>query len=130
MNDEPKSTGARRRRAAYRLGVEAGRRAGHIEAINKLAEVASAVAFQAGEPGTEIAGLILSALAAKPELIERFMAEGAELIIDSELPAFNSSIGTLTYRAGNGTIRHPGENIEMTRLSAFSQDIKANEGFD
>ena len=126
MKDEPKSTGARRRRAAYRLGVEAGRRAGQIEAINKLAEVASAVAFQAGEPGTEIAGLILSGIATKPALIERFMAEGSELIINGTLiPTFTGIQGTLTYRARNGEIVHPDDR--RNRLPRAATKPEASE---
>ncbi len=126
MNDEPKSTGARRRRAAYRLGVEAGRRAGQIEAINKLAEVASAVAFQAGEPANGIAGLILSGIATKPALIERFMAEGSELIIDGTLiPTFAGIQGTITYRALNGEIVHPGDR--RNRLPRAATKPEASE---
>lgn len=126
MKENPQSAGARRRRAAYRLGTEAGKRAGHIEAINKLAEVARAVAFQAGEPGTEIAGLILSGLAAKPALIERFMVEGSELIVDGTLiPTFAGQDGALTYRARNGEITHT--DAHRRRLTRAGMKPEASE---
>lgn len=72
--------------------------------IDRIAEVATAVGFQAGEGAMEIAGQIVSALHANPELIERFMAEGDELFIDGSL---DTARGSLTYRAINGAIVSP-----------------------
>lgn len=72
--------------------------------IQKIAQIASAVGWQAGEPAMEIAGMIVSALAANPEHIDRFMAEGTELLLDRTL---NFENGSLTYRAINGSILSP-----------------------
>lgn len=72
--------------------------------IAKIAQVANAVGFQAGEPAMEMAGQIVSILAAHPEHIERFMNEGAELFLDG---TFNHENGSLTYRAMNGDILSP-----------------------
>ncbi|NTG07187.1 hypothetical protein [Rhizobium rhizogenes] len=74
------------------------------ELISKIAQVASAVGWQANEPAMELAGQIVSVLAANPEHIERFMAEGSGLFIDG---TFNHENGSLTYRAGNGLILSP-----------------------
>lgn len=74
--------------------------------IMKLAEVADAVGFAAGEPATEIAGHLVSFLAAQPVHIDRFMREGQELMIDG---TFTFDQGNLTYRALDGIIRHPDE---------------------
>ncbi|WP_247875595.1 MULTISPECIES: hypothetical protein [unclassified Brucella] len=76
------------------------------EAIKKIAAVADAVGFGAGEPATEIAGHLVSFLAAQPMHIDRFMREGQELMIDG---TFAYDQGNLTYRAVDGTIRHPDE---------------------
>jgi len=76
------------------------------ELLNKLAEVSAAVGFGAGEPATEIAGHFVSFLAANPVHIERFMRDAHEMVIDG---TFTYDQGNLTYRAQDGTIRHPDE---------------------
>ncbi|SER58435.1 hypothetical protein [Rhizobium sp. NFR03] len=82
------------------------RKLGHTAAdlVAKIAQVSNAVGFQAGEPAMEMAGLIVSILAANPEHIERFMTEGSELFLDC---TFNHENGSLTYRAMNGSILSP-----------------------
>lgn len=77
---------------------------GERAAIEKIAQIASAVGFQAGEPALEAAGQIVSVLAANPEQIDRFMREGSELFIDG---TFNPENGSLTYRSIGGDILHP-----------------------
>jgi hypothetical protein len=72
--------------------------------IAKIAETANGVGFQAGEPAMELAGQIVSVLAAHPEHIDRFMVEGTELFLDG---TFNIENGSLTYRALNGSILSP-----------------------
>lgn len=74
------------------------------ELIQKIAQIAAAVGWQANEPAMDIAGMIVSSLAANPEHIERFMAEGTELLLDQTL---NFENGSLTYRAINGSILSP-----------------------
>lgn len=74
------------------------------EMINKLAEVATAVGWQANEPAVEMAGHLVSFLYANPEHIDRFMEEGSELFVDG---TFSFEAGSLTYRALNGQILSP-----------------------
>ncbi|WP_331373825.1 Lar family restriction alleviation protein [Sinorhizobium chiapasense] len=72
--------------------------------VEKIAQIASAVGFQANEPAMELAGQIVSVLAANPEHIDRFMREGTGLFLDGTL---NPENGSLTYRAINGSILSP-----------------------
>lgn len=74
------------------------------EILSRIAEVAAAVGFQAGEPAMELAGQIVSVLAGQPEHIERFMEQGTGLFLDG---TFGIENGTLTYRAINGQILSP-----------------------
>lgn len=76
------------------------------ELLDRIAEVANAVAWQAGVGGMEVAGQIVSGLYANPEHIERFMVEGPELIIDGTLAPDK---GCLSYTAINGSIMTPAE---------------------
>ena len=74
------------------------------EFIRRCADVATATGVLAGVGAMELAGQIVSVLAANPEHIERFMAEGGELFIDGTLDPKN---GSLTYLAINGNITSP-----------------------
>jgi hypothetical protein len=79
---------------------------GYEQAITDIANAATAVGFQAGEPAMELAGQIVSVLAANPELIERFRREGTELFIDG---SFDPAKGSLSYRATSGATMTPAE---------------------
>jgi hypothetical protein len=72
--------------------------------IEKIAQVANAVGWQAGEPAMELAGQIVSVLAANPEHIDRFMKEGSGLFLDG---TFNAENGCLTYRSIGGDVLSP-----------------------
>ncbi|GCA53168.1 MULTISPECIES: hypothetical protein [Sinorhizobium] len=74
------------------------------ELVEKIAQVANAVGWQASEPAMDLAGQIVSVLAANPEHIDRFMSEGAELFLDG---TFNAENGCLTYRSIGGDILNP-----------------------
>jgi len=74
------------------------------ELVEKIAQVANAVGWQAGEPAMELAGQIVSVLAANPEHIDRFMSGGAELFLDG---TFNAENGCLTYRSMGGDVLSP-----------------------
>lgn len=74
------------------------------ELVERIAQVANAVGWQADEPAMELAGKIVSVLAANPEQIERFMSGGAELFLDG---TFNAENGCLTYRSMGGEILSP-----------------------
>jgi hypothetical protein len=78
--------------------------AGYARAIADIAQVAATVGRQAGEPAMEIAGQIVSVLAAHPERVELFRRDGSGLLIDGLLDV---SSGCLTYRAMSGTTMTP-----------------------
>lgn len=84
-----------------------------VEVIRKIASVSVAVGFQAGVPGSDVAGMIVSFLYANPEHVERFMREGSELFVDGTIrPAH----GSLTYLAANGEVLDPAELRRRTGL--------------
>lgn len=74
------------------------------DVIRRIAEVATAVGFQANVGASEIAGQIVSCLYANPEHIQRFMEEGTELFIDG---TFDPKNGSLSYMAMSGKITSP-----------------------
>ena len=74
------------------------------EFLVKVAEVATAVGFQAGVGASEIAGQIISVLYGNPEHLDRFMREGSGLFHDG---TFDPENGTLTYLARNGQVLSP-----------------------
>lgn len=83
--------------------------------IRRIADVAEAVAFQAGVGGVETAGAIISYLSAHPELTGEFMAEGI-----MALPADLWSQGRLTFhRKGDGKVVTP----QDLRISQTVRDI-------
>jgi hypothetical protein len=74
--------------------------------LRRIAECSHAMSVQSGEPAVDMAGHTLSFLAAHPEHIERYMAEGNELWLDGTI-TFHG--GCLSYRANDGQIRMPQE---------------------
>lgn len=91
------------------------------EAVRKFVEhvamVSQAVGFQAGVGASGIAGMIISCLAIRPDLIDRFMDEGAGLIDDGEIDA---SKGCLTfYNNIKGDVTTP----RQLRISMQVRDI-------
>jgi hypothetical protein len=91
------------------------------EIVAKIAEVSTAVGWQSGTGGCELAGMIVSSLAARPELIDRFMTDGAGLMIDREL---DWSKGCLTFHNTKGDITTPQE----LRMSCQVRDMKKAAG--
>lgn len=79
--------------------------------INKVAEVSTAVAFQANEPSVDFAGAVISHLAAHPEHLGEFMADGAGLFIDGKM---SLTSGCLSHRCNDGVIRQSSEIRELT----------------
>lgn len=71
-----------------------------------IAEVAAAVGWQAGVGASETAGMIVSCLAARPELIERFMTEGSSLLVEGEILPDK---GKLTFHRIDGKVTTPQE---------------------
>lgn len=90
------------------------------EAVRKFVEhvamVSQAVGFQAGVGASETAGMIISCLAIRPDLIDRFMDEGAGLIVDGEIDA---SKGYLTFYNIKGDVTTP----QQLRISMQVRDI-------
>lgn len=74
--------------------------------LDRVHEVAAAVSWQAGVGGVETAGFIVSCLAANPEHLDRFMAEGAELVLDGTIAPEN---GGLNYYSSKGALVDPAE---------------------
>jgi hypothetical protein len=74
--------------------------------IQKVKDAASMTGFLSGTGGMELAGMILSSLAANPENLARFMAEGSELLIDGTITFEN---GCLSFMAINGQINTPAD---------------------
>ena len=79
--------------------------------IVRIAEVSTAVGWQAGVPATDIAGMIVSFLAANPEHLSRFMDEGSELFVDGTI---RTEHGSLTYRSMGGEILSPADLRQRT----------------
>ena len=87
------------------------------QVIEKIAQVATAVGWQAGVGASETAGMFVSCLAERPDLIDRFMTEGAGLLVDGEIDAGK---GCLTFYNTKGDITTPQE----LRMSCQVRDIK------
>jgi hypothetical protein len=89
-----------RRKSESRLSDESPR-----SMIERLAQVAEAVAFHAGVGGCEIAGAIVSYLAAHPESVDAFLEQGI-----MALPAELWANGRLTFhRQSDGAVTTPQE---------------------
>lgn len=69
--------------------------------IAVLADIARTVGWQAGESGCDIAGGIVSWLAANPDQIDSFLTQGGEMMIDGTI---KPEAGLLTWRAVSGEI--------------------------
>ena len=76
--------------------------------IKRIAEVAHAVGCQAGVGATELAGQIISVLAANPQIIDRFMRDGYGAFIDGPI-SLDVVNGCLTYYAQTGEVLSPAE---------------------
>lgn len=74
------------------------------ETIARIAEIAEALAWQAGVGGQETAGGFVSYLAKHPEHVEAFLARGV-----FELPDDWFRNGCLTWYAMNGKVVTPEE---------------------
>lgn len=74
--------------------------------IEHIANVAKAVGWQAGVGASETAGMIVSCLAAKPELVQRFIDEGSGLLVSGEI---GPEHGCLTFHRLDGNVTTPDE---------------------
>jgi hypothetical protein len=78
------------------------------EVIKRIAEVANAIGWQVAVGASETAGTIISVLAANPQIVDRFLTEGAGTFIDGPI-SLDAANGCLTYYAQTGEILSPGE---------------------
>jgi len=78
------------------------------DVIKRIAEVATAIGWQANVGASETAGSIISVLAANPQIIDRFLADGAGAFIDGPI-SLDAVNGCLTYYAQTGEILSPTE---------------------
>lgn len=81
------------------------------EVIEHIGKVAVAVGWQAGVGASETAGMIISCLLAKPELIDRFLKEGSGLLVDGSI---GPEHGCLTFHRLDGAVTTP-EELRMAR---------------
>lgn len=89
------------------------------DTIKRIADVAEAIAFQAGIGGCEMAGAIVSYLAEHPDDVDRFIEGGSEFMLEIDARQLHSQ-GRLTwYRAGDGKIVTPQE----LRISLIVRDL-------
>lgn len=97
------------------------------EVILHIARVAEAVGWQAGVGASETAGMIISCLAKRPELVERFMREGSELLVSGEIAPH---LGCLTFHRKDGKVTAPKElriarTAKQIQNAALSKDTPA-----
>lgn len=76
------------------------------QVIERIAQVADSVSWQAGVGGMEIAGTIISVLAKHPDMIEAFMRDGAGAMIDGD---YGLERGCLTFHRKDGTVTTPSQ---------------------
>lgn len=79
--------------------------------IQWIAEVAAAVGWQAGVGASETAGMIVSCLAARPDLVHRFLKDGSGLLVNGDIAPDH---GCLTFHRLDGTVTTP-EELRMAR---------------
>ena len=72
--------------------------------VEHIAELAEAIAFQSGTASSELAGQMVSFLAAKPEMIGRFMTDGSEMFLEGMIAPEH---GLLSWYGQNGQIVTP-----------------------
>ena len=82
--------------------------------IQKIAQIADAVAFSSGTASIEYAGAIVSHLAAHPEDVETFMRDGNEMMLDGRMTLTS---GYLSYQCSDGRIR---SSREIRNLAAVT----------
>lgn len=85
--------------------------------IERIASLAEMIAYQSGTASSELAGQMLSVLAANPALIDRFMVDGSEMFLEGE---FAPERGSLSWYGQNGKIVTP----QFMRAHRVVNDIK------
>jgi ribosomal protein L37AE/L43A len=92
------------------------------EVIKRIAEIANAIGWQAAVGASETAGTIISVLAANPQIIDRFIADGAGAFIDGPI-ALDAANGCLTYYAQTGEILSPSELHKRRGISVVPKMV-------
>ncbi len=92
--------------------------------IQCIASVAEAVGEQAGVGGLEMAGMIISVLAADPTLTATFLDDPLEFMLSDHMRAER---GCLTFhRKGDGKVVRP-EQLRTDRAALYRSRIKPVE---
>lgn len=86
--------------------------------VKKLAQVANAVAWQAGVGGIELAGQFVSVLAKNPEKIAAFISGDMDIIADDIL--LHAENGCLTWHSKSGHVISP-EQLRAAKASGGSE---------
>lgn len=94
------------------------------ELVQKVREVAHAVAFQSGTGSLECAGMIMSCLARKPELIDRFMREGSGLIVDGVISVGR---GEFFYHAMDNTVRPASDAAKAETIRQLKRNAREGQ---
>jgi hypothetical protein len=76
-----------------------------------IGEVAEAIGWQAGVGSSETAGMIISCLCARPDLIPDFLKKGSGLLVDGDIAPDK---GCLTFHRLDGKVTTPQE-LRMSR---------------
>jgi len=77
------------------------------QAIKRIAEIATDVAWHAGVSSSELAGQFVSILTTHPELTDKFLVDGICAFEDGDWT--KPELGCLSWCATNGTIVTPEE---------------------
>lgn len=77
------------------------------QVIQKLAEIAAAIGWQAGVGAMETAGCLVSHLAAHPEKTDAFLA--GELSVIDDMALLRAEMGCLTWHAADGRVIQPSD---------------------
>lgn len=94
------------------------------ETIRRIAEVADAISWQSGVGGMELAGQIVSVLARHPELVERFLSGGSELMLEGLLGAER---GCLTFYNMKGEVTTPHELAASRQVQKLKRAVLSGD---
>lgn len=81
------------------------------QVILHIAKVAEAIGWQANIGASETAGMIVSCLAKRPELVQRFLEEGSGLVVEGEI---GPEKGCLTFHRKDGKLT-TSETLRISR---------------
>lgn len=95
------------------------------DTIKRIADVAEAVAWQAGVGGCETAGAIISYLAEHPDQVADFMEHGSSFLLEIDARKLHAT-GRLTWHRGDGKVVTP----QDLRISLTVRDLAKPPAYD